>query len=85
MYALAGTLWACTTGNWHLDYEAAAIDRRVVGPAGLRDAIAARRVPLARVTPWPELQDILCEVLLSEPDNRPTAGELAALIGTMET
>ncbi|WP_327065786.1 hypothetical protein OG500_08430 [Kitasatospora sp. NBC_01250] len=85
VYALAGTLWACTTGNWHLDYEAAAIDRRIVGPAGLRDAIAARRVPLAAVTRWPDLQAILREVLLSEPDSRPSASELAALIGTLDT
>ncbi|MFF7637635.1 hypothetical protein ACFZB9_31495 [Kitasatospora sp. NPDC008050] len=85
VYALAGTVWACTTGNWHLDYEAAAIDRRIVGPAGLRDAIAARRVPLSTVTLWPELQAVLREVLLSEPDDRPSAGELAALIGALDT
>ncbi len=80
VYALAGTLWTCITGNWPLDYEAAGIDR-TDGVLPLRNAIAARAVPLVAKTPWPELQAVLRRVLLAEPDDRPTAGELGDLVG----
>ncbi|MBV6697340.1 serine/threonine-protein kinase [Kitasatospora aureofaciens] len=82
VYALAGTLWACTTGNWPLDYAAAGLDR-AAGPAALRDAIASRTVPLSAETPWPELQAVLRRVLLSEPADRPIAEELADLVAAV--
>ncbi|MFF1901941.1 hypothetical protein [Kitasatospora sp. NPDC058218] len=80
VYALAGTLWTCTTGDWPLDYEAAGIDR-TDGVAPIREAIAARVVPVAAKTPWPEFQTVLRRVLLAEDADRPTAGELADLVG----
>ncbi|WP_030299070.1 hypothetical protein [Streptomyces katrae] len=76
VYALAGTLWACATGTWPLDYQAAAIDPQTCTPHELRQHIATGRVPVPANLPWPELQEVLLPVLLDDPANRPTAGEL---------
>ncbi|MDQ1019886.1 serine/threonine protein kinase [Streptomyces afghaniensis] len=78
-YALAGVLWTCASGEWPLDYKAAGVDRQVVGPDGVRDAIATGRVPLTPAV-WPEFQDALRPALSTAPDDRPTAGELAELL-----
>jgi serine/threonine protein kinase len=79
VYALAGTLWTCVTGNWPLDYEAAGLSR-IASMEEKRKAIASRAVPLSAASPWPALQAHLQYVLLAEPDDRPTAAELAKLI-----
>ncbi|MFJ2111664.1 hypothetical protein ACIOEX_07050 [Streptomyces sp. NPDC087850] len=39
--------------------------------------------PLDAATPWPALQHILCPVLLTSRNNRPTAAELAGTLGTL--
>ncbi len=80
VYALAGTLWACVTGKWPLDYEAAGLDKGTPVET-TRRAVARRAVPMSTVTPWPALQARLRYVLLAEPDDRPSAGELGGLLG----
>ncbi|WP_405984712.1 hypothetical protein [Streptomyces sp. NBC_00872] len=75
VYALAGTLWTCTTGRWPLDYAAVGV-RPDAGPVARRTAIATGTIPLDSATPWPTLQNVLRAVLLSGPDDRPTAAEL---------
>ncbi|MFD7547386.1 hypothetical protein [Streptomyces sp. NPDC059816] len=84
VYALAGVLWTCATGSWPLDYRAAGINRQAAGPEGLRDAIATGRLPLARATSWPELQDVLRPVLLSQPADRPSAAGLGDVLAEVE-
>ncbi|MFC8829585.1 hypothetical protein ACFT9I_30070 [Streptomyces sp. NPDC057137] len=75
VYTLAGVLWTCATGKWPLDYAAAGIAPDV-GPTRRRAAIATGTIPLDSATPWPAFQDVLRPVLLSGPDDRPTAAEL---------
>lgn len=84
VYALAGTLWTCTTGRWPLDYAAAGLPPQTE-PAGRREAIATGRIPLDRATPWPSLQSALRPVLLDGPAARPTAAELAAVLAATVT
>lgn len=79
VYALAGVLWTCATGKWPLDYAAAGVPPDV-GPAGRRAAIATGKIPLVSTASWPMLQDLLRPVLLSGPDDRPTAVELGNLL-----
>jgi serine/threonine protein kinase len=83
VYALAGTLWMCATGNWPLDYEAAGLGHRA-SVEEKRKAIASRVVPMSAAMPWPALQACLRYVLLAEPDDRPTAAELAKLIEAVD-
>ncbi|MGW4384825.1 protein kinase domain-containing protein [Kitasatospora sp. NPDC004531] len=84
VYALAGTLWTCATGTWPLHYSAAGLSRET--PLGKhREAIAARAVPLSQALPWPAIQNHLRPVLLAEPDDRPTAAELAKLLETVDS
>jgi hypothetical protein len=83
VYALAGTLWTCVTGDWPLDYPAAGIDRRALGPADLLTAVAGRSAPLTATIRWPETQAVLRPVLLAAADDRPAADELADLIGAL--
>ncbi|MDH6135141.1 hypothetical protein P3T37_004551 [Kitasatospora sp. MAA4] len=85
VYALAGVLWTCATGDWPLDYRAAGINRKQAGPEGLRDAIATGTLPLTLATPWPELQAVLRPVLLSGPADRPTAAELGDALAAVST
>ncbi|MFB7946615.1 hypothetical protein ACFC6L_17075 [Kitasatospora phosalacinea] len=77
VYALAASLWTCVTGDWPLDYEAAGIDRKSTGPVALLEAIGERAVPLVGTEVWPELQQVLKDVLLAEAEDRPLATELA--------
>lgn len=84
VYALAGTLWTCVTGSWPLDYAAAGLSRGTPVEE-LRKAIATRAVPLSSSTPWPALQARLRFVLLAEPDDRPSAAELANLLRMVGT
>ncbi|MFE4372842.1 hypothetical protein ACFRMN_32310 [Streptomyces sp. NPDC056835] len=79
VYALTGVLWTCTTGRWPLDYAAAGIPPDA-GPANRRAAIATGRIPLVSTAAWPVFQDLLRPVLLSGPDDRPTAAELATIL-----
>ncbi|MFE9801575.1 hypothetical protein ACFYP6_22365 [Streptomyces goshikiensis] len=83
VYALAGSLWTCITGRWPLDYKAASIDTKEIGPAKTRAHIANRRIPLDTSTPWPALQDVLRPVLLGRTGDRPTAAELADLLAEL--
>ncbi|MGX2997025.1 hypothetical protein JNUCC64_22640 [Streptomyces sp. JNUCC 64] len=80
VYALAGVLWTCATGDWPLDYRAFGVDRRAAGPDGLRDAIATGRLPLTKASPWPGFQEVLRSVLMSGAADRPTAAELGAAL-----
>ncbi|MFB6950138.1 hypothetical protein ACFCXP_10950 [Streptomyces niveus] len=82
VYALAGSLWTCATGRWPLDYAAAGT-QPANGPAGRRAAIATGRFPLDSATPWPAFQDELRPVLLSGPDDRPTAAELGNSLASL--
>ncbi|MFF1497170.1 hypothetical protein [Streptomyces sp. NPDC058304] len=81
VYALAGTIWTCTTGRWPLDYQAAGINPKACTPHELRQHIATGHVPVTAERPWPELQDVLLPVLLDDPANQPTAGELGKTLG----
>ncbi|MFJ2781919.1 protein kinase [Kitasatospora sp. NPDC087315] len=83
VYALAGTLWTCVTGKWPLDYEAAGLGQRAPVEE-MRKAIATRGVPMSAVMPWPALQARLRYVLLAEPDDRPTAAQLADLVQAVD-
>ncbi|MFE0460314.1 hypothetical protein ACFW1A_13810 [Kitasatospora sp. NPDC058965] len=76
VYALAGVLWTCTTGQWPLDYDAAGITVKDTSPADLRKAITAG-IPLTAARPWPQVQTVLADVLTAPASDRPTAGELA--------
>ncbi|MFF3004562.1 hypothetical protein ACFVTF_17340 [Kitasatospora sp. NPDC057940] len=79
VHALAGTLWTCATGHWPLDYESAGLGRGTPMKV-IREAIAAKAVPLSSLTPWPALQTRLRSVLLAGPDDRPTAAELITVV-----
>ncbi|MER8099313.1 hypothetical protein [Kitasatospora sp. NPDC094016] len=79
VYALAGTLWTCTTGTWPLDYETAGLGKGTPLDA-LRKAIAHRAIPLSTRLPWPSLQARLRHVLMAASDDRPTAAELTMLV-----
>ncbi|MFK0252059.1 hypothetical protein [Streptomyces sp. NPDC090445] len=81
-YSLAGTLWTCITGRWPLDYDAAGIK----SDAGLderRAQIAKRSLPFDTARPWPELRQVLLDVLRAEPDDRPTAAELGVALAAV--
>ncbi|WP_405798101.1 hypothetical protein [Streptomyces sp. NBC_01506] len=82
VYALAGVLWTCATGKWPLDYAAVGLQPDI-GPAVRRAAIATGRIPLDSAIPWPTLQDVLRPVLLSGPDDRPTAAELGNVLASL--
>lgn len=77
VYTLAATLWTCVTGTWPLDYRAAGITPEHLTSDQLRAQIATGRIPLRTETPWPELQTVLQQTLLSRPGDRPTARDLA--------
>jgi serine/threonine protein kinase len=83
VYALAASLWTCVTGDWPLDYAAAGIDRKSTGPVALLEAIGERAVPLVGTEVWPELQQVLKDVLLSDAKDRPPAAELADRLTTL--
>ncbi|OKH90704.1 hypothetical protein [Streptomyces uncialis] len=77
VYTLAATLWTCVTGTWPLDYPAAGVSPEHLTSDQLRAQIATGRIPLRAAAPWPEVQGVLREVLLSAPGDRPSARELA--------
>ncbi|MFE7780739.1 hypothetical protein [Streptomyces nigrescens] len=85
VYALAGSLWTCSTGRWPLDYAAAGIDPSQLTPAEIRTHIASRRISLDTAAPWPTFQDILRPVLLGRASDRPTAAELSETLTTVAT
>ncbi|MFI9331154.1 hypothetical protein ACIGZJ_26900 [Kitasatospora sp. NPDC052868] len=84
VYALAGSLWTCTTGTWPLDYAAVGINPKDSTPDSLRAAIATGTVPLDPVEPWPDLQRTLRLALDALPERRPTASALAGLLAALE-
>ncbi|MEE2037453.1 serine/threonine-protein kinase [Nocardiopsis sp. CT-R113] len=77
VYTLAATVWTCATGCRPLDYAAAGITPERLTSDQLRARIAAGRIPLRTEEPWPELQSVLRQVLLSGPHDRPSARDLA--------
>ncbi|MFJ3787947.1 hypothetical protein [Kitasatospora sp. NPDC090091] len=77
VYALAGTLWTCITGRWPLDYAKAGLDPQESAPGVLRTAVGTGRIPLDPHEVWPAVQHVLRSVLLSPPEMRPTATDLA--------
>lgn len=80
VYSAAAVLWTCATGTWPLDYRTVGIDPKACTPHRLREHIATGRIPLTTARPWPALQEALLPVLLSAPDDRPTAAELADVL-----
>lgn len=83
VYTLAATLWTCVTGTWPLDYPAAGITPKELTSDQLRTRIATGRIPLRAETPWPELQAVLRQALLSAHQGRPTARELAQTLSSL--
>ncbi|WP_367435249.1 serine/threonine-protein kinase [Streptomyces celluloflavus] len=77
VYALAASLWWSATGDWPLNYRAAAIDPTAHTAAGLRRMIAARRLKISTTSTWPQLTELLREVLTADAVQRPTAFQLA--------
>ncbi|WP_411145877.1 hypothetical protein [Streptomyces sp. x-80] len=78
IYALAATLWWSTTGKWPLNYRAAAVDPNTHTAAVLRRMIAARRLKISTTSIWPQLTELLRQVLAAEDaTQRPTAFGLA--------
>lgn len=83
VYTLAATLWTCVTGTWPLDYMAVGITPEELTSDQLRTQIATGRIPLRAETPWPELQAVLRQALLSAHQGRPTARELAQTLSSL--
>ncbi|MFD7409896.1 hypothetical protein ACFV7R_46670 [Streptomyces sp. NPDC059866] len=81
VYTLAAGLWWAITGAWPLDYNAIGINPARLTPAVLRQIIGTRPIPLRGPRVWPEVQEILSGVLTAPAPSRPTAAELAALLG----
>ncbi|MDX2643449.1 hypothetical protein PV341_07650 [Streptomyces sp. PA03-1a] len=82
VYTLAASLWWAIADEWPLSYEEADVDPRALDAAGLRHAIAARGIPVRPATAWPAAQHVLSHVM-SQPDyRRPSAADLAILLGT---
>ncbi|WP_411143107.1 hypothetical protein [Streptomyces sp. x-80] len=77
VYALAASLWWSATGDWPVNYAAAAIDPTAHTAAVLRRMIAARRLRISTTSVWPQLTELLREVLTADAVQRPTAFQLA--------
>lgn len=77
VYTLAATLWTCVTGLWPLDYPSAGIAPQRLTSDQLRARIATGRIALRTAAPWPQFQEVLRQVLLSPPGDRPPARDLA--------
>ncbi|MZG16363.1 hypothetical protein GTY44_23240 [Streptomyces sp. SID5914] len=77
VYTLAASLWWAATGDWPRDYAHIGIDPGKVTAPMLRQIIGTRQIPLRRPYPWPDVQQVLAEVLTAPTDRRPTAAELA--------
>ncbi|MDH6109919.1 hypothetical protein P3T36_005089 [Kitasatospora sp. MAP12-15] len=77
VYAIAGSLWACASGEWPLAYDAHGLDEDEATTWQLRAAIGSGRVPL-RLYPrlWPDLRGVLVAALAADPDRRPSADRL---------
>ncbi|MGW1275513.1 phosphotransferase [Streptomyces tsukubensis] len=77
VYALAAGLWWAATGRWPHDYQAAGINPAPLTAGALRKARLECMIPLAPLTAWPDLAEVLTPVLISTPDRRPSALQLA--------
>ncbi len=77
VYALAAGLWWAATGQFPLDYQAAAIDPHAFAARVLRQMIADRRFKIATTDVWPAFTTVLRTVLTAEATRRPTAMQLA--------
>ncbi|MFE0099829.1 hypothetical protein [Streptomyces sp. NPDC059009] len=77
VYALAASLWTAITGTWPLDYARIGVDPDNLTPAVLRQIIGTQRIPLRGPQVWPDVQDVLREVLTKPAERRLTAAELA--------
>ncbi|MEU7181014.1 MULTISPECIES: hypothetical protein [Streptomyces] len=77
VYALAASLWWAATGDWPVNYAAAAIDPNAHTAAVLRRMIAARRLKISTTSVWPQVTELLREVLTADAIQRPSAFQLA--------
>ncbi|MFB7676051.1 hypothetical protein ACFC26_32060 [Kitasatospora purpeofusca] len=66
-----------------LDYKAVGTGSGASVEA-MRAAIAQRAVPMSTSMPWPALQVRLQDVLLADPEDRPTAAELTELVAVVD-
>lgn len=83
VYALAASLWWATTGQWPLNYLAAAIDPAALTATVLRRVIAARQLKVNTTSIWPAFTGLLREVLTANTAQRPTAHQLAQSLRTL--
>ncbi|SNT44507.1 protein kinase family protein [Actinacidiphila glaucinigra] len=82
VYTLAASLWWAIADEWPLSYVEAGVDPSALDGVGLRHAIATRGIPVRSATVWPAAQIVLSHVM-SQPDyRRPSAADLAILLGT---
>ncbi|MEU1623744.1 hypothetical protein ABZ479_41520 [Streptomyces sp. NPDC005722] len=83
VYTLAASLWWALTEQWPLAYEEAHVDPGAMDAGELLQAIATRGIPVRPATVWPAAQLVLSHVM-SQPDyRRPSAADLAILLGTV--
>lgn len=85
VYALAAGLWWAASNTWALDYRAAGIDPGTLPATKLRSVRLQHRIPLTTMTHWPELGDVLGQVLTTHPAQRPTAVQLAQRLRSIRT
>lgn len=83
VYTLAATLWTAITGDWPLDYAHIGVDPAALAPADLRRIISTGTIPLHGPWSWPDVQDILSDVLTQPAEHRPTAAELASRLRSL--
>ncbi|WP_199896875.1 serine/threonine-protein kinase [Streptomyces niger] len=77
VYALAASFWWALTGDWPLDYHRAGHDEDKLSPSDVCRIIASQGLNLKEDRVWPELQELLGEVLMLSADKRPDAWTLA--------
>jgi hypothetical protein len=78
VYALAGALWACWTGTWPVNYEAAGVDPAPGDLEPKRRAVASGRWLRTIETPqWENFGVLLWPALAPRPEDRATARALA--------
>ncbi|MFD6335303.1 hypothetical protein ACFWGI_37775 [Streptomyces niveus] len=85
VYTLASSLWWAASNRWPLDYRAVGIDPATFPAIELRRLRLRHRIPLTSMTHWPELGDVLGQVLTTHPAQRPTAVQLAQRLHSIGT
>ncbi|WP_432158036.1 phosphotransferase [Streptomyces sp. bgisy153] len=76
VYALAAGLWWAATGTWPRDYAAAGVDPARFTAAVLRGLLLRNRVPYGHISHWPQLEEVLRNVLEPPGSRRPTAEQV---------